>query len=38
MNLYEKIAQLKRVQANNIGDWDEYDRLGEMIFELEREL
>jgi len=34
----EKIAQLKRAQANYVGDWKEYDSFGEVIAELEKEL
>lgn len=35
MNLQDKIDQLKKRQANYVGLWEEYDRLGEIIVELE---
>ena len=38
ISIPEKIAQLKRTQANYVGDWEEYDSFGEVIEELEKEL
>jgi len=35
MNLQDKIASLKKRQSNFVGEWDEYDRLGEIILEFE---
>ena len=35
MDLEEKISQLKKKQLDLVGLWDEYDKLGEVIEELE---
>lgn len=34
MTIEEKILQLKRKQNNYVGEWEEYDRLEEIIEEL----
>ncbi len=35
MTLNEKIAALKRKQNNFVGEWEEYDKIGEVIDILE---